>query len=73
MKTVLSDVSNNSNNKIIMFLYRKGIFYRTSYFHFAEPLISAKLNLVRTAMRFTISEAVNFNSLESLARKAWRI
>jgi len=27
MKTVLSDVRNYSNNKIIMFLYRKGIFF----------------------------------------------
>jgi hypothetical protein len=73
MKIVLSDVSNYSNNKIIMFLYLKGIFYRTYYFQFAKPLISVKLNLQSTAMRFTVSEAVNFNRLHSLAFKVWRI
>lgn len=64
-KTVLSGVSNNSNNKIIMFLYRKGIFLSNELFS-----VSAKLNLEKTAVRFTVSEAVNFNGLESQAPKA---
>jgi len=59
MKTVFSNVSNYSKNKIIIFLYRKEFFYRTNYFQFAEPLISAKLNLVRTAIWDSHSVAYN--------------
>jgi hypothetical protein len=74
MKTVLSGVSNYSNYEIIMFLYRKGFFLSDELISvrrtpdFGETQFSKDCN-----MRFTVSEAVNFNRLESLARIGWRI